>query len=99
MVAMGVCCAGILALVVVLAGCGPASAPVRTQEDPHWLLLESPATAEYPQGAAFAPIERWSRLAEYASEDKCQASLVYNQDRLQRAVTCVASDDPRLTRK
>jgi len=87
-------------LVVALAGC--ASNPVAVaahQDDPHWLLLESPVTSDYPEGAVFEPIERWPRITEYASLDKCRASMWDAQNQLQRPVTCVASDDPRIMRK
>lgn len=87
---------GVLMLALALAGC--VAAPVH-QRNSHWLMLQSPVTKEYPFGSAFAPLKRWPRVTEYASLDTCQDSLWDTQDRLQRPVTCVASDDPRLERE
>jgi hypothetical protein len=83
---------------VLMAGCalsGPLL-PTASRADSNWLLLASPASADFPQGELEKPRSQWTRLKEFPSFEQCNASEQQERNQLGRAVDCIASDDPQL---
>jgi hypothetical protein len=83
----------VLAFVLTVAGCAAKAAP---PSDPQWILLASPITNDFPEGAVESPMAQWPRVTQYASMYQCGAALEPAQNQFQRPVACMASDDPRL---
>ena len=83
----------ILALAFAAVGCAARPAPPISSQ---WLLVASPVTDDFPNGTVGSPIAQWPKVTQYASMSQCGAALGAAQNRFQRPVACVASDDPRL---
>ena len=84
----------------VLAGCSYrhrfVSSSVETAMPRTWFLVAAPFTREFPRGNIHEPLSLWAQVTTYDSAERCDAVLMQAEDQLQRPVSCVASDDPRM---
>jgi hypothetical protein len=83
--------AALVVLMASLLGCATAPEPPAA-----WYILSPPLSADYPQGNAGAPITSWVRIDRFQTVDECQDALLKIHNKIQRPVSCVSDDDPRL---
>src|ERR1700676_5045319 len=94
-------CTLIIVSAVLMAGCAADNAlqQAAPRGNSNWILLASPASADFPQGQLGSPRSQWTRIEEYPTFEQCDASEQQARNQLGRAVDCIASDDPQLVAK